>query len=76
MPPPLAPEAGAAGAFANAQGAQNAALEYYGAVAARREASGSMDEDGFYVVDPGAGAGWDNFTRSVHTGARRRGREG
>ena len=55
MPPPLAPEAGAAGAFANAQGAQNAALEYYGAVAARREASGSMDEDGFYVVDPGSG---------------------
>ena len=55
MPPRLAPEAGAAGAFANAQGAQNAALEYYGAVAARREASGSMDEDGFYVVDPGSG---------------------
>ena len=59
MPPPLAAEAGAARGFGDAQAA---ALEYYGAVAARREASGSMDEDGFYVVDPaatgpGAGAG-------------------
>jgi hypothetical protein len=69
MPPPLAPEAGAAGAFANAQGAQNAALEYYGAVAARREASGSMDEDGFYVVDPGAGAGSGGSSSFASAGA-------
>ena len=59
MPPPLAPEpiAAARGSFGNAQTAQNAALEYYGAVAARREASGSMDEDGFYVVDASTGVG-------------------
>ena len=44
--PPAGAGGGRRGAFANAQGAQNAALEYYGAVAARREASGSMDEDG------------------------------
>jgi hypothetical protein len=82
MPPPLAPEpiAAATGSFGNAQTAQNAALEYYGAVAARREASGSMDEDGFYVVDAstgiGAGSGGSaSFASGVATAGSARDRD-